>query len=389
MFYFFYIPSYPSTLSALIICKELAFKTISCVISSCLCLAHLYMKGATVAVLGWLCCCCWGSCTAPLPASAPTPPSPWEAAVPESAEVLVDDTMLVLRFSSPPKDLCIYIDWQLLLSLVLSAVVTGTLAALGCITAGLVVAVGAFKPDLGMPLEAGIALSFFTEAEVLLPLGMRLAILELFFVGSTITGSSLGGVLALLFVLFLSSLSLGCGKDLLLWFLLLLAMFLFGGAKDGMDVFPCLFEIPQGGVGLHMPSSPHSDMSSSSCRDISATDGEVLDADRGLMRRNFSNMERWLPGADLEASVTGGRRRSDKQGGVGEAVGLGGLVANMDEVALCFTFMDLLRQVFPAVGEGKAEASCCPLVLEGTDPLPFILPGRGMPFTDSMQWKQN
>lgn len=22
---------------------------------------HLYMKGATVAVLGWLCCCCWGS----------------------------------------------------------------------------------------------------------------------------------------------------------------------------------------------------------------------------------------------------------------------------------------------------------------------------------------
>lgn len=68
-----------------------------------------------------------------------------------------------------------------------------------------------------MPLEAGIALSFFTEAaEVLFPLGMRLAILETFFVGSTITGSSLGGVLALLLVLFLSSLSLGCGRDLLL-----------------------------------------------------------------------------------------------------------------------------------------------------------------------------
>lgn len=235
-----------------------------------------------------------------------------------------------------------------------------------------------------MLLEAGIALSFFTEAvEVLLPLGMRLAILELFFVGSTITGSSLGGVLALLFVLFLSS--LGCGRDLLLWFLLL---FLLGGAKEGMEVFPCCLEIPQGGVGLHMPSSPHSDRSSSSCRAISATEGEVLDADRGLMRRNFSNMERWLPGADLEASVMGGRKRSDEQGGVGEAVGLGGFVANMDEVALCFMFMDLLRQVFPAAGEGIAEASCCPLVLEGTEPLPFILPGRGMPFTDSVPWKQ-
>lgn len=231
-----------------------------------------------------------------------------------------------------------------------------------------------------MPLEAGIALSFFTEAvDCLLPLGMRLAILEPFLEGSTITGSSLGGVLALLLVLFLSSLSLGCGKDLLLWFLQLLV--LFGGAKEDAVVFPCCFEIPQGGVG---PSSPNSDKSSSSWRDISATEGEVLDADRGLMSRNFSNMERWLPGADLEESVIGGRRRSEDEGGVGEAVGLGGLVASIDEVALCFMFMDLLRQVFPAVGEGMAEASCCPLVLEGTEPLPFMLPGRGMPFTDSV-----
>lgn len=23
--------------------------------------SYLYRKGATVAVLGWLCCCCWGS----------------------------------------------------------------------------------------------------------------------------------------------------------------------------------------------------------------------------------------------------------------------------------------------------------------------------------------
>lgn len=237
-----------------------------------------------------------------------------------------------------------------------------------------------------MPLEAGIALSFFTEAvDVLLPLGMRLAILEPFLEGSTITASSLGGVLALLLVLILSSLSLGCGKDLLLWFLQLLV--LFGGAKEDAGVFPCCFEIPQGGVGLQVPSSPNSDKSSSSWRAISATEGEVLDADRGLMSRNFSNMERWLPGADLEESVIGGRRRSEDEGGVGEAVGLGGLVASIDEVALCFMFMDLLRQVFPAVGEGMAEASCCPLVLEGTEPLLFMLSGRGMPFTDSVSEK--
>lgn len=114
-----------------------------------------------------------------------------------------------------------------------------------------------------MPLEAGTALSFFTEAaDVLLPLGMKLAIFEPFLEGSTITGSSLGGVLALLFVLFFSSLSLGCSKDLLLWFLQLLV--LFGGAKEDAEVFPCCFEIPQGGVGLQVPSSPNSDKSSSS-----------------------------------------------------------------------------------------------------------------------------
>lgn len=84
-------------------------------------------------------------------------------------------------------------------------------------------------------------------------------------------------------------------------------------------------------------------------------EGEVLDAERGFMRRNFSSIDRWFPGADLEASAIGGRRRSVVEGGGGEDVGL---VASMEEVALCFIFMDLLRQVLPAVGEGMAEASC-------------------------------
>lgn len=61
-------------------------------------------------------------------------------------------------------------------------------------------------------------------------------------------------------------------------------------------------------------------------------------------------------------------------------------LASMDEVALCLRFMDLLRQDLPAVGEGMAEASCCPLRLLGTvplTPLPFIPPGVGIPLTDS------
>lgn len=68
--------------------------------------------------------------------------------------------------------------------------------------------------------------------------------------------------------------------------------------------------------------------------------------------------------------------------GEGECAGF----ASMDDVALCLRFMDLLRQDLPAVGEGMAEASCCPLRLVGTVPpipLPFIPPGVGIPLTAS------
>lgn len=66
----------------------------------------------------------------------------------------------------------------------------------------------------------------------------------------------------------------------------------------------------------------------------------------------------------------------------GECIGL----ASMDDVALCLRFIDLLRHDFPAVGEGMAEASCCPLRLVGTIPpilLPFIPLETGMPLTVS------
>lgn len=83
-----------------------------------------------------------------------------------------------------------------------------------------------------------------------------------------------------------------------------------------------------------------------------------------------------LPSPNLEASLP-----SEE-----ELVGLG----SMDEVALCLRFMDLLRQDLPAVGEGMAEASCCPLRLAVTEPpeparlpVPFIPPGTETPLTDS------
>lgn len=192
-----------------------------------------------------------------------------------------------------------------------------------------------------MPLEAGSVLSFFA-AVGFPPLGMRLAILEVFLAASEIT-SSLGGVLALILFLLLSS--LGWGKDLLAFLLLLaaifvvvlaLVVFLFEGEGDGVGILPV-------GLGYDPTSSPYSDRSSSSCKAI-----------RVLTSLNFSSIERWFPGADLETSVRDGRDLSEVGGGGEEA----GLLANMEDVALCFMFMDLLRHDWPVVGEGMADANC-------------------------------
>lgn len=66
-------------------------------------------------------------------------------------------------------------------------------------------------------------------------------------------------------------------------------------------------------------------------------------------------------------------------------------LANIEDVALCLRFIDLLRQDLPPGGEGMAEASCCPLRLVGTAPLmlpPFIPLGTGMPLTASTEDKE-
>lgn len=169
---------------------------------------------------------------------------------------------------------------------------------------------GAFSPGFGMPLEADEAPPSFFPDVGFPPLGMRLAILEVFLLGSAKDSrSSLGGELSLEDFpdLLLSSLSLDEAMDLLL------DAFeneegeeeeevLLGATRDDAVVLvdiclavalllPLLHTDP---VGVN-PSSPYSDRSSSSCRAISATDGDAREADLGLIRRNFSSMDLWGP----------------------------------------------------------------------------------------------
>lgn len=165
---------------------------------------------------------------------------------------------------------------------------------------------------------------------------------------------------------------------------------LFGGVReDAVFLLATCFDGPPAAVLLHSRlvgaglSSPYSDKSSSSWRAISATEGDARDADLGLISRNLSSMDRCgqpppPPSPNFEASLP-----SEE-----EPVGLG----SMDEVALCLRFIDLLRHDLPAVGEGMAEASCCPLRLAVTEPprlpLPFIPPGTETPLTDSAAEKK-
>lgn len=256
---------------------------------------------------------------------------------------------------------------------------------------------GALSPGLGIPLDS----DFFPD-DGFPPLGMRLPILEDFLVGSAnASRSSLGGELSLADFPDLLFSSLSLDMDLLP----LAEAFeneeegeeeeevLLGAVRDdagvlvGICLAVALLLLHTDPVGVN-PSSPYSDRSSSSCRAISTTEGDAREADRGLIRRNFSNMDLWgppPPSPTLDPSLPCCRRPSEAWAewvGEGEFVGL----ASMDEVALCLRFMDLLRQDLPAVGEGMAEASCCPLRLVVTVPpipLPFIPPGAGMPLTAS------
>lgn len=178
---------------------------------------------------------------------------------------------------------------------------------------------GALSPGFGMPLEAEEELPSFFPDDDFPPLGMRLAILEVFFVESdAFSRSSFGGELSFEDFpdLFLSSLSLHGAKDLLP----LADVFdddeddvLLGAERDDAGVFveiclavalllPLLHTDP---VGV-CPSSPYSDRSSSSCRVISAMDGDALEAERGLISRNFSSIDLcggMAPDPTLDASL--------------------------------------------------------------------------------------
>lgn len=162
--------------------------------------------------------------------------------------------------------------------------------------------VGGLSPGLGIPLEGEEPLSFFADVGFP-PLGMRLAILDDFLVGSAKESrSSLEVSLSLDFPdLLFSSLSLDVGL------LPLVDAFeyeeeeegaLFGAAREEPEPFvgTCLAEalllmLPHTDpVGIE-PSSPHSDRSSSSCRAISVTEGDAREDDRVLIRRNLSSID--------------------------------------------------------------------------------------------------
>lgn len=162
------------------------------------------------------------------------------------------------------------------------------------------------SPGFGMPVKAEEVLPSFFPDDGFPPLGMRLAILEVFLVESAKDSrSSLGGELSLEDFpdLLLSSFSLDGAADLLPF-----ADFdneeevLLGAVRDeaGFLVDICLavalllLLLHTDPVGVN-PSSPYSDRSSSSCKAISATDGDAREADRGLIKRNFSSMDLWVP----------------------------------------------------------------------------------------------
>lgn len=232
--------------------------------------------------------------------------------------------------------------------------------------------VGTFEPGFGIPLDEGIKLSFLADV-ALLPLGIRLAIFEVFFAGvsgiCSFSSFTTFSVHTLLLSLLFSSLSFGCSKDFLLLIFLLPA---FGGANLG-DIFglfvvdPALLSPP-----LKLSISLHSKKASSS---LSLSVGPEFD-DRGgrktvraLTSLNFSNMDFCPEEGVLGPSERGGLSLS--AGGVGEVAGLCCFTDSMVEVALCLTFIDLLRQGLLALGEGMAETGCCPVVV-GCCTFPFI-----------------
>lgn len=319
-----------------------------------------------MAVFGWLCCCCCGSWTAPFPTLCPPPGAPgpaqdpagaaWLASLPSKGAGQLD----VLAFSAVTG---LGEDWEGLPLGVLNFS-DSLLAALPGET--VCFAVGTFEPGFGIPLEDGIKLSFLA-AVVLLPFGMKLAILEVFFGATSVTGSlsSLTGfsVQTLFLSLFFSSFSFGCSKDFLLLRFLLPA---FGGANFGDTLGLLLVELPPFRPLLEPSTSPDSGKASSS---LPPSPGPELggwggrNAARAFTSLNFSSMDFCPEGAVLTPSEAGGFSLS--AGGVGEVAGLDGFTVSMVEVALCLAFMDLLRQGLLVLGDGMAEAGGCPAVPGG------------------------
>lgn len=227
-----------------------------------------------------------------------------------------------------------------------------------------------FIPGFGIPLWDGAAASFLVLLS-LPPLGMKLAILEDFF-GISVTatplssslGSSLRSGLSVMETLLVRSLpfsfsfsfsrccfSFSFSPPFGELFLLVSALLKVRCAIPLSAILGLLDAGPA--VGSALLAASNSSLSSklgriSSRSQLVSRDAEpspALEPPLLLKSLSFSNMDFWLLGAGFMAS------------GVGlGASGPAGLTESMDDVALCFTLRDLLRQGLEVMlGWGMAE----------------------------------
>lgn len=337
---------------------------------------YLYMKGATVAVLGWLYCCWgWGSCTLTVllpvvwvvtmgPFTAwlllllwrpPTQPLPSEEARleeelewrPSSWDFWCESPELAF----PPR--------------LLSPSFAGT----GALEDFPVVF---FIPGFGIPLCKGAEASFLALLSFP-PLGIKLAILEVFFGISVVVvravcsslGSSFRSSFSVMDVLFAMSLLLSFSFSFCFSFSFSLPfgeLFLLVSARlkvlcaiplsailGLLDTDPGLFTFWLGASISSLSSKLRSVSSFSQL--LSREPGHscvvppALEPPLLLKSFSFSSMDFWLLGAVLAIS----------EGGFGGSTA-GCFTDNMEDVAVCLALRDLLRQGLTAeLGWGMAE----------------------------------
>lgn len=225
-----------------------------------------------------------------------------------------------------------------------------------------------FIPGFGIPLREGAAASFLALLS-LPPLGMKLAILEDFF-GISVAAAPLGSSLGPSLRSGLSVTEALLARSLLFSFSFSRCCFSFSFSLPFGELFlvvsarlNVLWAMPlsailgllEAGPAVESVRPVASISSLSSTLDRISSRSQLVSRDPGpspaleapllLKSFSFSSMDFWVLGAGFKASGLG----------LG-ASGTGCLTESMDDVALCFTLMDLLRQgLVAAPGWGMAE----------------------------------